>query len=118
MGRTLGAAHLAEFPANDEGLIFTNAAGGPIGRSSWANHYREACAAVGVVGRTRTHDLRHVAASSLIASGLSVSAVQAALGHATPSETLDVYTHFWPSDEERTREAIERASAQWFPVAR
>jgi hypothetical protein len=47
-----------------------------------------------------------------------VSAVQAALGHATPSETFDVHTHFWPSDEERTRVAIERASAKWFPVAR
>jgi hypothetical protein len=46
-----------------------------------------------------------------------VSAVQAALGHATPSETLDVYTHFWPSDEEKTREAMERASGVWF-VAR
>jgi integrase len=108
------AAHLAEFPAKDDGLIFTNVSGGPIGRSSWSGYYRDACARVGVVGRTRTHDLRHVAASSLIASGLSVSAVQAALGHATPSETLDVYTHFWPSDEEKTREAIEQASAHWF----
>jgi len=52
-----------------------------------------------------------MAASSLIASGLSVSAVQVALGHATPSETPDVYTHFWPSDAEKTRDAIERASA-------
>jgi integrase len=108
------AAHLAEFPANDDGVIFTNVSGGPIGRTSWSGYYRDACATVGVVGRTRTHDLRHVAASSLIASGLSVSAVQAALGHATPSETLDVYTHFWPSDEEKTREAIEQASAHWF----
>jgi len=54
-----------------------------------------------------------VAASSLIASGLSVAAVQAVLGHSSPAETLGVYTHLWPSDEERTREAIERASAVW-----
>jgi integrase len=108
------AAHIAQYPPSDDGLIFTNTAGGPISRSSWADHYRQACAVAGVVGRTRTHDLRHVAASSLIASGLSVSAVQAALGHATPSETLDVYTHFWPSDEEKTRDAVEQASAHWF----
>jgi len=107
------AAHLAEFPPSDDGLIFTSASGGPVSRTSWSDYYRNACAKVGVVGRTRTHDLRHVAASSLIASGLSVSAVQAALGHATPSETLDVYTHFWPSDEEKTRDAIEQASARW-----
>ncbi|MEM8619854.1 MAG: site-specific integrase [Actinomycetota bacterium] len=111
------AAHLAEFGSGDDGLIFTTETGGPIGRSTWSKHYRAACAAVGIEGRTRTHDLRHVAASSLIASGLSVSAVQAALGHATPSETLDVYVHFWPTDEERTREAIGQASAAWLRTA-
>ncbi len=26
---------------------------------------------------------------------------------------LEVYTHFWPSDEARTRDAIEAASAGW-----
>ncbi len=57
--------------------------------------------------------LRHVAASSLIAGGLSVAAVQAVLGHATPSETLDVYTHLWPTDEDRTRAAIESSARAW-----
>ena len=42
-----------------------------------------------------------------------MSAVQAVLGHASPAETLDVYTHFWPSDEDKTREAIERAASGW-----
>ena len=112
------AAHLAEFPAGGEGLIFTTDAGRPVPRSNWSDCYRAACGVVGLEGRTRTHDLRHVAASSLIAGGLSVAAVQAARGHASPAETLEVYTHFWPTDEERTREAIERASAAWFPVAR
>jgi integrase len=37
-------------------------------------------AVVGIEERTRTHDLRHVAASALIAHGMSVSAVQAVLG--------------------------------------
>jgi site-specific recombinase XerD len=57
-----------------------------------------------------------VAASSLIASGLSVAAVQAVLGHASPAETLEVYTHLWPSDEERTRSAID-AAATWLRAA-
>jgi integrase len=106
------AAHLAAFPAVD-GFVFTMASGRPVTRSSWSDQYRKACAAVGVDGRTRTHDLRHVAASSLIASGLSVAAVQAVLGHSSAAETLDVYTHLWPSDEDRTREAIGRAAASW-----
>jgi site-specific recombinase XerD len=78
-------------------------AGGPIPRSRWSLHYPHTCAAAGVDGRTRTHDLRHVAASSLIAGGLSVAAVQAVLGRTSPADTLEVYTHLWPADEERTR---------------
>ena len=80
--------------------------GGPVPHGRWSQHYRDACAVAGVDGRTRTHDLRHVAASPLIAGGLSVAAVQAVLGHASPAETLEVYTHLWPTDEERTRTAM------------
>ena len=71
------AAHLATFGAGPDGLIFTSAGGRPVSRSQWSTDYRAACGVAGVVGRTRTHDLGHVAVSSLIASGLSVAAVQA-----------------------------------------
>lgn len=104
------AAHLAAFPPGDHGLIFTTASGSAVPRSNWSDAYRAACAEAGIAGRTRTHDLRHVTASSMIAAGLSVAAVQAALGHSSPAETLEVYTHLWPTDEERTREAIEVGS--------
>ena len=113
------AAHLAQFPAADSGLIFTmpktreNEAGRPISRNRWADAYRDACAAAEVNGRTRTHDLRHVAASSMIAGGLSVAAVQAVLGHSSPAETLEVYTHLWPGDEDKTRQVMEAASSRW-----
>lgn len=100
------AAHLAEYPAGELGLIFTNETGGPPSRTSWSDHYRVACATAGVEGRTRTHDLRLLAESSLIASGLSVAAAQAVFGHAAPAETLDVYTHLWSSDEERALDAM------------
>jgi integrase len=117
------AAHLAAFPAAEGGLIFSmpktrqNPEGSPIGRARWSEAYRDACAVAGVDGRTRTHDLRHVAASSMIAGGLSVAAVQAVLGHSSPAETLEVYTHLWPSDEDRTRDVMEAASAGWLPKA-
>ncbi|CAB4574552.1 MAG: tyrosine-type recombinase/integrase [Actinobacteria bacterium] len=73
----------------------------------------EACLAVGVDGRTMAHDLRHVAANSPIAAGLSVAAVWALLRHSSPVETLEVYTHLWPTDEECTRDEIGRASVSW-----
>ncbi len=52
------------------------------------------------------HDLRHHYASALIAAGCSIKAVQEALGHANASETLDTYSHLWPTDEDRIKDAI------------
>ena len=51
------------------------------------------------------HDLRHFYASGLIAEGCDVVTVQHALGHSTPSVTLDIYSHLWPKAEDRTRRA-------------
>jgi len=39
--------------------------------------------------------------------GLSAKVVQARLGHASAVETLDVYGHLWPDDEDRTRQAVD-----------
>jgi integrase len=55
----------------------------------------------------RFHDLRHFYASALIRAGLSVKVVQARLGHASAVETLNVYSHLWPDDEDRTRQAVD-----------
>ena len=41
----------------------------------------------------RIHDLRHTAASLMLARGLDLSLVADKLGHATPSVTLGVYRH-------------------------
>lgn len=53
------------------------------------------------------HDLRHFYASLLIRHGESVKTVQARLGHASASETLDTYSHLWPDSDDRTREAVD-----------
>ena len=46
-------------------------------------------------------------ASALIHAGLSVKTVQARLGHASATETLEVYSHLWPDSEDDTRAAID-----------
>lgn len=51
------------------------------------------------------HSLRHFYASGLIAAGCDVVTVQRALGHSSPSITLNTYSHLWPSAEDRTRRA-------------
>lgn len=53
----------------------------------------------------RLHDLRHFYASGLIADNCDVVTVQKALGHSTPSVTLDTYSHLRPDANDRTRKA-------------
>ena len=55
----------------------------------------------------RFHDLRHHYASVLLSAGVSVKAVQTNLGHASATVTLNVYGHFMPDDEDRTRAAVD-----------
>ncbi len=55
----------------------------------------------------RFHQLRHFYASALIGAGESVKTVQAALGHASAVETLQVYVGLWSDNDQRTRAAID-----------
>lgn len=55
------------------------------------------------------HDLRHWYASALIRAGLNVKVVAERLGHANAAMTLNVYTHLFPDDEDRSRQAIDEA---------
>jgi len=101
------AAHLERYGAGDDGLIFTTETRRPIRRQRVSALMRAAIAQAELAGVT-FHDLRHFAASALIAEGCSVKAVQAFLGHATAAETLDTYGHLWPSDDDTIRRAIGR----------
>lgn len=58
-------------------------------------------------GNTTAHALRHFYASALISAGVDVRSVQAALGHASASVTLDTYSHLWPDSDSRTARAGE-----------
>lgn len=100
------AAHLEHYPAGSDGLIFTNARDAPIRRNRFNELWRPATIRAGVEV-LRFHDLRHFYASLLIEHGESVKVVQARLGHASASETLDTYAHLWPDNEERTRAAVD-----------
>ena len=100
------AAHLERHPAGGEGLIFTNTSGGPIRRNRFGEFWHTTVDQTDLSG-IRFHDLRHFYASLLIRHGESVKVVQARLGHASASETLDTYSHLWPDNEERTRAAVD-----------
>ncbi|MGO9596558.1 MAG: tyrosine-type recombinase/integrase, partial [Isosphaeraceae bacterium] len=57
------------------------------------------CNEVDVSG-VRLHDLRHFAATRLLAAGVPVNTVAGRLGHANASTTLNVYGHFLESSDE------------------
>lgn len=59
--------------------------------------------------RPTPHDLRHTAASVAIASGASVKAVQAMLGHASAKVTLDTYAGLFPNEREKVAAAMADA---------
>lgn len=55
----------------------------------------------------RLHDLRHSAASNLIANGMPIVDVQEWLGHANASTTLDIYSHANKSAKENIAKALQ-----------
>lgn len=100
------AAHIERWPRGPDGLIFTNTNGDIVRRNRFNEIWRPATERAGA-DSLRFHDLRHFYASLLIDHGESVKVVQARLGHASASETLDTYAHLWPDNEERTRAAVD-----------
>lgn len=100
------AAHIRRFGTGSDGLLFTDANGGPIRRDYLGSIWRRAAKVAKVAGRS-PHDLRHFAASVMIEQGASVKAVQRQLGHEKATTTLDVYAHLWPNSEDTTRRALD-----------
>lgn len=88
----------------DEGYLFTPDGQNLYHRNSAGHLWRDAATRADVAGFT-LHSCRHFFASSLIASGCDVVTVQKALGHSTPTITLNTYSHLWPNAHERTRSA-------------
>ncbi|MCX4557836.1 site-specific integrase [Streptomyces phaeochromogenes] len=99
-------------------LLYTSETGGAIRRGSWAKvwarnvkranaHLRKAGSKVRVPEDATLHDLRHFYASVLIKNGATPKQVQKRLGHAKPSITLNVYTHLWEGEEDRTAGMME-----------
>ena len=58
------------------------------------------------------HDLRHTAASPAISAGANVKSVQAMLGHASATMTLDTYADLFPDDLDAVAVALDAAASQ------
>jgi integrase len=85
-----GAGRRPRRPRDPEALGFTAPLGGPLRPHTWVKSLsKPAVRAAGLPEGLRLYDLRHTCASLLIVQGESGKAVQAQLGHATASITLE-----------------------------
>ncbi len=76
--------------------VFLSRTGGPIGPDNLDRAFKRHLDIAGLP-EIRFHDLRHTHASPLIAAGVHPKAIQARLGHASITTTLNVYGHLMPS---------------------
>lgn len=90
-------------------LIFTTIEGRPIHRATWALIWAPAARKAGIPKGTGLHSLRNYFATRLIHSGASVKRVQLALGHSTPTITLNTYVGEWPDTDRDTSSIIDSA---------
>jgi integrase len=90
-------------------LLFTTQTGRPVHRASWSHIWKPGRVAAGLPNGTGFHALRHYFASLLIFAGASVKTVQMALGHSTPTITLNTYVGLWPEQVDRTRTLVDAA---------
>lgn len=90
-------------------LIFTGAKGQPISRHSWSHIWAPARARAGLPLEFDYHSLRDFFATALIFGGASVKTVQMALGHSTPTTTLNAYVGLWPDAVDTTRALVDAA---------
>jgi integrase len=77
-------------------LIFTNRKGGYLNPTYLNTPFNKAVAAAGLPPM-RFHDLRHSAATILLAMGIHPKVVQELLGHSKISTTMDLYSHALPT---------------------
>jgi integrase len=81
---------------NLDGLVFCDTHGGPLRKSNLLRRSFLPLLKRAGLSAMRFHDLRHTAATLLLAQGVHPKIVQERLGHSQISLTLDTYSHVLP----------------------
>jgi integrase len=105
-------AHIDRYCANagSEDFLFLNQKGEHPSRNGFSrNTLKKAAGRAGLGHRRITWlTLRHTAASLMFDAGLNIFDVQRRLGHASPTMTMEVYTHLMRERFEEGRELMNR----------
>jgi integrase len=91
-------------------LIFRTPIGTAVDPDNFRNYTYKITTAAGI-GRWSPHELRHSAASLLLAQGVPLKSVSEMLGHSSIRVTADVYGHL--EDESRAQVADAMTGALW-----
>jgi integrase len=85
-------------PKGELDLVFPNGAGRPESHSNLLQRgFYPALRRAGL-RKIRFHDLRHTFASLMLANGEDIVRVSRLLGHASPTVTLNIYSHLLPRE--------------------
>jgi integrase len=93
-----------------EEWIFRTAAGTPIAYTNFLRRIWNRVLELAQIRHRTPHDLRHTWASHMLASGADLAYVSAQLGHANPSITLRIYSHWVPGTRRVTTSILDTKS--------
>ncbi|WP_177227727.1 tyrosine-type recombinase/integrase [Nonomuraea pusilla] len=88
----------------DSGFVFTDELGRPLHPQHVTDRFYAICCQAGLPP-IRLHDLRHGAATAMLAAGVDIKIVQETLGHKTSAFTRDTYTSVYPEAAAAAAEA-------------
>ncbi len=77
--------------------------------NDYTNSFRRITRRAGLPPGTRLHDLRHGAATLLLAAGVHPAIASAVLGHSSPAFTMSTYQHLLNGMTDVVAAAIGRA---------
>jgi integrase len=89
----------------DTGFVFTTTIGTPIDPRNVYREFQKICEDA-KLGKWHPHELRHSAASLMLAQGVKVQVVSDVLGHSSIRMTADVYGHILAPDRQGAANAM------------
>ncbi len=90
-------------------LVFPNTLGRPLDGTNLLRYWFYPLLKRAGLPRIRFHDLRHTAATLLLARGINPKVVSEMLGHSHVSVTLGIYSHVMPHMQQQAADAMDKA---------
>ena len=92
----------------EQNYIFTQATGDPLDPSTPYQLFKKVAKKIGLRSES-LHSIRHLHATELLNSGVSVHLVKDRLGHSDISTTLRIYAHIRPEQKQEVADLFARA---------